>query len=148
MNIISSFILTSIAGLSTLLGYFIIFVKSDKNKIIAFSLSFSGSVMLTISIIDLIPSSFSYLNQYNLIFKILVFFFFFLLGSFLSSYISHKAGCDSNNLKRIGIVSVVAIIMHNIPEGIITFMVSGVNFFIGLELAIAISMHNIPEGWY
>lgn len=40
----------------------------------------------------------------------------------------------------------IGIIVHNIPEGIITFMVSQVDKSIGLTLAIAISLHNIPEG--
>ncbi len=143
---ISSFILTSLAGLSTIIGYFIIFFKIDKNKIITFSLAFSASVMFTISIIDLIPSSFMYLSSYNFFFQILLIIFFVLLGIFLSNYISHMADNSSSNLKKIGIVSLIAIILHNIPEGIITFMVSGVNFKVGIELAIGISTHNIPEG--
>ena len=136
---ISSFILTSMAGLSTVLGFFMIFLPFHKKKIIIFSLAFSSSVMVTISIIDLIPSSFNYLKDYNFIFKILLILFFIILGVFLSNYISHK-------IKKIGIVSLIAIILHNIPEGIITFMVSGVNISLGIELAIAIGMHNIPEG--
>lgn len=143
---ISSFILTSLAGLSTIIGYFIIFLKSDRNKIISFSLSFSASVMLTITILDLIPSSFIYLSNYNFFFKTLLIIFFVLLGIFLSNCISSKIGNNYNNLKKIGIVSLIVIILHNIPEGIITFMVSGINFSFGIELAIAISMHNIPEG--
>ena len=144
-NILLSFILTSMAGLSTILGYFIIFLPFKKEKIIAFSLSFSSSVMITISLIDLLPSAINYLNNYNFFFKMLVIIFFFILGIFLSNYISHRI-TGENNLKKIGIVSLIAIILHNIPEGIITFMVSGVNLHLGLELAMAISMHNIPEG--
>ena len=68
-NIYISFILTSLAGLSTIIGYFIIFIKVNKNKIISFSLSFSSSVMITVSLIDLIPSSLYYLNNYMFIFK-------------------------------------------------------------------------------
>ena len=143
---ILSFILTSLAGLSTILGYFIIFLKYNKNKIIAFSLSLSASVMLTISLIDLLPSAFGYLDSYNILFKTLVIIFFFILGIFLSSYISRNVDDNSNNLKKIGIVSLIAIILHNIPEGIITFMVSEVNIHLGIKLAIGISMHNIPEG--
>jgi len=144
-NFISSFILTSMAGLSTIIGFFIIFLPFNKDKIIAFSLAFSSSVMFTISIIDLIPSSSAYLNNYNVIFKVLLIMFFLILGICMSNYISHKVDND-NNLKKIGIVSLIAIILHNIPEGIITFMVSGVNLSLGIELAIAIGMHNIPEG--
>ena len=40
----------------------------------------------------------------------------------------------------------IAIIMHNLPEGIITFITSYQNPQIGLHLAIAICLHNIPEG--
>lgn len=40
----------------------------------------------------------------------------------------------------------IAITLHNIPEGIITFMVSGVDINLGIKLALAISLHNIPEG--
>lgn len=146
-RVISSFILTILAGLSTLIGYFIIFIRGDKNKIITFSLSFASGVMLTISIIDLIPSSFTYLNNYHLFFRLLIMFFFFVLGVFLSSFISSL--CEKNNtdsLKKVGIISMFAIILHNIPEGIITFMVSGVDFNLGIKLALAISLHNIPEG--
>ena len=78
-EILSSFILTSLAGFSTLIGFFITFIKGDKDKIITFCLSFASAVMFTISIIDLIPSSFSYLNNYNLIFRILLMAFFFIL---------------------------------------------------------------------
>lgn len=144
-NIISSFIITSLSGLSTLIGYLIIFINGDKNKVITFSLSFASSVMLTISIIDLLPSSYSYLNDYNIIFKLLIMLFFFILGIFLSHYLSTKVEYESS-LKKVGIISMITIILHNIPEGIITFITSGMNFNLGLKLAFAISLHNIPEG--
>ena len=147
MNILASFILTSLAGLSTIIGYFIIFIKGNKNKIITFSLSFASGVMLTISIIDLLPSSFNYLCNYSLLFRLLLIIFFFILGVNLSYFISSIVDKEnSNSLKKIGIISMLAIIFHNIPEGIITFMVSGVDFKLGIKLAFAISLHNIPEG--
>ena len=145
-KILSSFILTSLAGLSTIIGYFIIFIKGDKKKLITFSLAFASGVMITISLIDLIPSSFTYLSSYNLVFRLLLMAFFFVLGVFLSFYISIHVGNQESSLKKVGIISMIAIILHNIPEGIITFMVSGVNLNLGIKLAIAISLHNIPEG--
>lgn len=144
-KIVISFLLTSFAGLSTLIGYFMIFIKGDKEKIITFSLSFSASVMLTLSLIDLIPSSFKYLNNYMIYFRLLLFFFFFILGIYFSYFISHKIE-NNNSLKKIGIISLLTIILHNIPEGIITFIISGVNISFGIKLAIAIGLHNIPEG--
>ena len=146
-KVIISFILTSLAGLSTLLGYFIIYFTGNKDKFITFSLSLASGVMLTISLIDLIPSSFHYLNKYNILFRLLLMSFSFSLGAFLSYYISLKIKLpDSNSLKKVGIISMIAIILHNIPEGIINFLVSGQDLKLGIKLAIVTCLHNIPEG--
>lgn len=40
----------------------------------------------------------------------------------------------------------LAIILHNIPEGIVTFLSSQSNVKLGISLTIAIALHNIPEG--
>ncbi len=40
----------------------------------------------------------------------------------------------------------LAIIIHNIQEGIATFLTSTNNIKLGISLAIAIALHNIPEG--
>ena len=40
----------------------------------------------------------------------------------------------------------LAIIIHNIPEGIATFIATNSNVFLGFSLALAIALHNIPEG--
>lgn len=146
-NILYSFILTIISGLSTLIGYFAIFIKGDKNKIISFSLSFASGIMTTICFIDLIPSAFSYLNNYWIIFRILYILLFIVIGFFISSLMDKHLSLDNNgSLYRVGFLTMLGIILHNIPEGIITFMVSQVDKSIGLSLAIAISLHNIPEG--
>ena len=40
----------------------------------------------------------------------------------------------------------IAIILHNVPEGIATFVATNSDVSLGISLAIAIAMHNIPEG--
>ena len=40
----------------------------------------------------------------------------------------------------------IALMIHNIPEGILTFLTSSVDIKLGVKLSIAIMMHNIPEG--
>ena len=40
----------------------------------------------------------------------------------------------------------LAIILHNIPEGIATFITTTNNVKLGVALTIAIALHNIPEG--
>ena len=52
----------------------------------------------------------------------------------------------SSNMKTVGIMSAIAIALHNIPEGIITYIGYVDNPVIGLTLALGIAAHNIPEG--
>lgn len=49
-------------------------------------------------------------------------------------------------LKRTGILTAVAIGIHNFPEGIATFLAAFVDLKKGIVLAIGIALHNIPEG--
>ncbi len=151
MNIGYSFLITSLSGLATLLGTIIIFFKhKDSNKIIVSALSFASGVMLCVSFLDLIPESISMLtNRYKNFISIMLFLIFLCIGVLTSMTIDKYMPENNKNkskLFRVGIISMLAIILHNIPEGIATFMASSINAKLGISLAIAIAMHNIPEG--
>lgn len=147
MDITYSFIITSLAGLSTLFGTLFIYFKfKNIDKIIVFSLSFASSVMFFISLFDLFPESIHFFyKRFNLFISLNLFFIFFIIGNQLAKIINKNFNSE-NNLYKIGIISMITIILHNIPEGILTFMTTSINKKIGLNLAIAIAMHNIPEG--
>jgi ZIP family zinc transporter len=49
-------------------------------------------------------------------------------------------------LNRMGILSALAIGIHNMPEGIATYVGAMRNSAVGASLAIGIGLHNIPEG--
>lgn len=51
-----------------------------------------------------------------------------------------------NQLNRTGILTALAIAIHNFPEGIATFIAARKDTRLGLTLAIGIALHNIPEG--
>ena len=143
-----SFLLTTIAGLSTLLGSFIIiFSKEKSDSIIIGSLGFASGVMLFVSISDLIPNSFILFNNiYSTIFSTLLLLFAINIGIILSKCINKFIPDNNNTLYRVGILSMIAIILHNIPEGMATYITNSTNITLGLSLTIAIAAHNIPEG--
>jgi len=152
-NTALSFILTSIAGFSTMLGTIVIFFKfKNYDKVIAGALSFAAGVMITVSITDLIPESLHMLNSINNhFFIIIICILSIIMGLILSMIIDYYLPdsfekTSNNNLFKVGIVSMIAIIIHNIPEGIATFITTSTNVELGITLAIAIAMHNIPEG--
>jgi len=149
-SIYIAFLITTMAGLSTLLGTILIFVKfKNEEKIIAGSLAFAAGVMICVSITDLVPESIIMLeNNYNGIITILLTFLFIMIGMVLSSILDNNLTInkEGKHLYKVGIISMVAIILHNIPEGIVTFISTTKDTSLGISLAIAIAMHNIPEG--
>ena len=130
MNSITlSFLLTTLAGLSTLIGSIVIFLnKKNKDKIIISSLSFAASVMTLISITDLIPESYNMLKTtFKLFPLILIILISINIGVILSFYIKKYIPENSNdNLYKVGLMSMLAIIIHNIPEGC-SYYVSQIN---------------------
>lgn len=151
MSIGYSFLITSLAGLSTLVGMLVIFFsKKNSNNIIVGSLSFAAGVMICVSLLDLIPESLSLLTKrYSFLASALFFGIFLSIGVLTSMFIDKKMpdnNISNSKLFRVGIISMFAIILHNIPEGIATFMASSMDAKLGISLALAIAMHNIPEG--
>ena len=145
-----AFLLSSIAGFSTLIGFLFIFIKKDRVGVISKALGFASGVMLTISIIDLIPNSLDLIiKKYKFIYAVIFVLIGFFTGIILSSIIDTKVEKSSNKsskLYKLGIITMLVIMMHNIPEGIATYITSTQNIKLGVTLTIAIALHNIPEG--
>lgn len=153
-NTLFSFLLTFLAGLSTMIGMLAIFIKKkNHNKIILSSLAFASGVMITVSITDLIPESIILLREnLSTISTIFLCLLGILLGIVISMLIDYYlpdkpiSETKDKSLFKVGIISMIAIILHNIPEGIATFVASSSDMKLGISLAVAIAMHNIPEG--
>ena len=144
-NVSFAFILTILAGLSTMLGSIFIFNKKNENIIIA-ALAFASGVMSTVSITDLIPESYNLLINIFPKFPAIIYMLIFVVSGILFSMFIDKYIPTDNSLYRVGVFAMLAIIIHNIPEGIATFMATNTNIMLGISLTIAIALHNIPEG--
>lgn len=152
MEIIGALLVSTIAGLSTVLGGLVVFFKFKKeniDKFITFALSFSLAVMIGISVTDLIPEATYILLSNKGIGKGIVFsFVFFLVGVMLVKVLNSlmKKETNKNDLYKLGILNMLALILHNFPEGIATFMSAYKDTALGIKLGLAIMFHNIPEG--
>lgn len=145
-----AFLLSSIAGISTLIGFLFIFIKKDRVGIISKALGFASGVMLTISLIDLIPNSLDLIiKKYEFIYAVILVIIAFFMGIIISSIIDiqvDKTSKKGSKLYKLGIITMLVIMMHNIPEGIATYITTTQNIKLGIILTIAITLHNIPEG--
>lgn len=150
MSTINAFLISTIAGMSTLLGSIVIFlnIKEDKiNKFITFCLSFSIAIMIGLSITDLIPSSFfNIFFYYNFIKAMIITIISFFFGIFLIKLINNRMNNANDSLYKLGILSMFTLMLHNLPEGIATFIGSISDASLGIKLSLSIMFHNIPEG--
>ena len=144
------YLITFLAGCSTLVGFLFVYFKNDSNKVLVSSLAFASGVMFLISITDLIPSAFSSINDiYYVIPAFLICSICVVAGIVFSMMIDKYLPDNTYHdgyLYRVGIVSMMAIIFHNVPEGIATFLTSNHDLKLGITLAVALALHNIPEG--
>ena len=142
-------LLSLIAGVSTVIGGVLIFFKYKKiNNLIVVSLSFSLTIMTLISIFDLMPSSaITIIKYYKIWYGVILIFLTFLLGYLSIDKINKQIKTKNNSsLYKIGVLSMISLILHNFPEGIAVFMGAYTDINLGIKLCLAIMFHNIPEG--
>lgn len=155
-------ILTLFAGMSTLVGGFItFFIKRNNLKILSVGLGFSAGVMVYVSLSELVNQAATMMGTYyNIIPAKALTFGGFFLGiiiailidyfvpdhieeDFLGENLRHQ---QRRKIKRAGLITALAVTLHNFPEGMATFLVSSQDLALGIPVAIAIAIHNIPEG--
>ena len=145
-----SFLITILAGFSTMIGVFpIYFRRKSQDVLIPICLSFAAGVMISISLFSLIPEAIEAVSQSFVLFPaILIVSIFIVIGILFSSVVDQKIEkrFSNNQLYKLGLISVIALMFHNIPEGITTFISSNQDLKLGITLSIGIALHNIPEG--
>lgn len=155
-------LMTLFAGLTTAVGGAIAFmVKKDNLKVLSVGLGFSAGVMIFLSFTDILPEADKMLAvNYPNVHEWLVFVGFIvgivvaiLIDYFLPDHVDPEelenpdAPCRNHHkIKRAGLLTAVAICIHNFPEGMATFMTTTQNVTLGISVGLAIAIHNIPEG--
>lgn len=174
-NIIFGFLLTSVAGLSTGIGSLIAFlIKVPKVRYLTFGLGFSAGVMIYVSFAELLPAGIEDWGEIEAIIAFFIGILAIFLIDMLIPEIENphhpiiKENLNSNNeitnnhqndrnqnerekennniLLKSGLMTALAIAIHNFPEGMATLSTSLGDLRLGLAIAIAIAIHNIPEG--
>lgn len=161
-----AFSLTMLAGLTTAVGGAITFItKKDNLKALSLGLGFSAGVMIFISLMDILPDAKDMLQQwFPKTFEWIV-YAGFIVGLLVSiaidyflpdhvdtqEFLNPDAPEENNHykhyqLKRAGMLTAIAICIHNFPEGMATFLTTSQDITLGLPVALAIAIHNIPEG--
>jgi len=165
-----AFALTLLAGLSTGVGGAIaFFAKKTNTRLLSIALGFSAGVMVYISFVEILSKSIETLTTEmgkagNWV-GILSFFggilFIALIDKLVPDYENphemhkveemekeelSKEAQKAKRLMRMGLFSAGAIALHNLPEGLATFIAALKDPQLGIAITVAIAIHNIPEG--
>lgn len=147
-NFFISVVTTLLASLSTGIGGLIsIIPKKNNSNFLSFCLGISAGAMICLSVIEIIPESLKYLGEYhkfNNVFLLTI--LGFIIGTLIVIFTNKVLNTSNNSLYKTGVITMIAVALHNFPEGIIIFMTSTQNITLGITIAIAIAIHNIPEG--
>lgn len=159
-------LLSVFAGLATGIGSFVaFFAKSTNRRFLSFSLGLSAGVMIYVSFVELL---FGAKSELSLMFGDRLGSLYAaasLFGGIFVAGIIDRLVPDIENphelhsveemdettrshhrLRRMGLLTAIAIAVHNFPEGIATFMSGLQSVGTGVAIALAVAIHNIPEG--
>lgn len=150
MSEINILILASLSGLATLIGVLggNLFKKTQKS--IIFSMSFAASLMILISIFELIPAAAQNFTTLKLSFWVLLGFFIIgLVNKIIPHLHSVKEinDCKDKCLVRMSYLIAVGLILHDFPEGFAISSSFGHSNSLGFLVAFSVFIHNVPEGY-
>jgi zinc transporter, ZIP family len=164
--ILFAFLITLFAGLSTGIGSFIaFFAKRTNTKFLSIALGFSAGVMIYVSLVEIFFKARTALSQElgektGSWVTIAAFFGGMLLIGIIDRLVPkqenphevcrvedmQKGLCGTDKLMRMGLMTALALVIHNFPEGLATFITALQDPSLAIPIAVAIAIHNIPEG--
>ncbi len=168
MTILLALSLTLLAGLATGIGSLIAFFTQKTNtKFLSVALGFSAGVMIYVSFVEILFKARESLavdlgGEKGDWFTVLFFFAGMFLVAVIDKFIPSlqnpheikgveelkgiEAEGEQRGLLRTGLLTAMAVGLHNFPEGLATFMAALKDASLGIPIALAVALHNIPEG--
>lgn len=140
-----------VAGLFFLVGAGFALFGKKRRGIIEFSIGLSFSVMVLLLAFDIVPEILELLEDRGTVFM----YVFIIIGivllkliDFLVPHHDHDEEIKTHHrhIHHIGIISALALIIHNIIEGIGIYNIAMHDFKTGMIMAIGVGLHNIPFG--
>lgn len=137
------FLTSILACLVTTIGIYIIgkYEKWGSRNIVYF-MSFAAGVLISVSFIHIIPTSFNMVKTAP-IYLLIGYMGLYLINRFVTAYVCHERDCADLS---IGIIPMLGIGLHSFIDGIIYSVTFNVSLFTGALAAIGMVLHEFPEG--
>lgn len=141
-----AYLITFLSGVSFFIGYLVTVLLNNNKKLVTFSLGFSFIIIFWLIIFDLLPECLELVDNKAIIllYALIGIALLKLLDLFIPDH-EHKSN-KKDHMKHIGVISFIALFIHNIIESTAIYTASLTNTSLGLMMAIGVSFHNIPLG--
>ena len=134
---------STLACVVTIIGIFAIRrYESWGSSNVAYFMSFAAGVLISVSFIHIIPESFR-MNETSPIFLLVGFMSLYVINRFLNTYICHEY--DRVNY-TLGLIPMLGIGFHSFLDGVIYSVTFNVSIFTGVLAATGMILHEFPEG--
>ncbi len=151
-NVLFGLLMTLLAGLSTGIGSLTALFSGRRGpRFLCLCMGFSAGVMIYVSLGEILLKGRSYLaaalgERAGYFVMLAAFFGGMGLLALLNKILPESGEGEGGDMKKAGLVTALAIALHNLPEGMATFMAALSDPSIALPVVVAIAVHNIPEG--
>ena len=150
-------LITTLAGLSIAIGFAIVHFAKNPHTIAHLSIALAFGAMLSLAIFDLGPEMVEIAGEYGALPAVLAALaglaVLFLLDRFLPDFghghdHAHHGGhgFDMDHAIHIGLMATVALVVHNVLEGMTVYAISAESLAEGASYAFGIVLHNLPVG--
>ncbi len=148
-----SMFITIIAGFFFVIGYIIALYKKNNSYLTSFSIGMAFSVLILLVCFDIIPEIKELLSHKSYLYGILSAILGFILFKVIDIFIPHhnheeekKHHTHEKHLYHIGVITSLALVIHNIIEGIGIYELANYNINSGMLMALGVGLHNLPFG--
>lgn len=136
--------ITFLFGMTILIGVVLVVILKNSKTISELSISIGFSVLLYLIFLELIPHVFEHLPYMDVLFYVVIGIIFLKLLDFFIPEHEHKEN-DKHTL-HISLIASIALVLHNIIEGMALYTTLNNHFHIGLMMGLGVGFHNIPMG--
>lgn len=149
-------LITFLLGLFILMGALIAKIAPNHRKVEQVSIAVAFGALTTLALADLLPEAQEHLEDAPLMPLVIIACILVgigilrLLDRFIPDHddetIMAHHDCSESNALHIGIMTTIAVTLHNLIEGMTVYSVSAESLQAGLLVALGVGLHNVPMG--
>ena len=138
---------TALLGVFILIGVLISYFFKKSEKIVLYSIGLAFGVIVMLIFTDLLPEIIECIPISRIYIPIISIILGFLMLRILDNFVpDHENKEKKDNLIHIGVMSSIALGLHNIIEGMAIYSSMLSSTKLGLALTLGVGFHNIPLG--